>query len=429
MVEHLHQDRFPGMCHAPAWLFDRDTYSHLQTIGPIIQGLRSSEDGIFLEIIDGQASPRTLIATISLTNEDYPAANDLQTRYGPIEMNYSDNGNGSNIRISYAEIAREKGTKNRWEFETRDKGSTILLRITSACVSLDAESKVSSERRDCTFHFDSFAVNGSALRELRGACKVSASPAAGLLDKEIISFYAAGMTATFSLWPSLTPHQRLRALSEQLNKTFTAIGIPPCLLRTLDRYDERCRGAVAAFGAPWWLMIVTPEFIYQNDLTASAKRDLAKFLFHESRHAEQTFLASRKIAAEYRAKGDALDSFRKHTGLHKRIAAKAREFPLQETDPRTAFAAQMAHAMCSPETEERRQFVYEFPRELSNFFPMDGTEVINLVRWARLYFNSPHERDAYRAEKLVSHEMGGSFTSKALSALRRFTGFPSHVKS
>lgn len=94
-------------------------------------------------------------------------------------------------------------------------------------------------------------------------------------------------------WPNLTPPQRLSRMRDIANRQLATRVVPP--IRAV--IPENLGGIGAGYMDPVsWNLAIDSGAINSNTLSEAEAREVAKALYHESRHAEQFYLAARRRA-------------------------------------------------------------------------------------------------------------------------------------
>ena len=105
--------------------------------------------------------------------------------------------------------------------------------------------------------------------------------------------WARGIRAIASSWDRVDVEQRREALERLATTVMTAADVPPAPIAA--RRDWR---TPASFDFPNWTIAIRRSLIERAPLTDEAACELAEVLAHESRHAEQYFLAARWLAGK-----------------------------------------------------------------------------------------------------------------------------------
>ncbi len=103
--------------------------------------------------------------------------------------------------------------------------------------------------------------------------------------------FAKAMKQIQKDWPTRTPRQRIDAIGAAANVELTRAGVPTFLL-----VDPATMTAKASFSVGAWAMEVNQELLATRTVDDAAAGLLANAGLHESRHAEQHFLAARYSA-------------------------------------------------------------------------------------------------------------------------------------
>lgn len=150
-------------------------------------------------------------------------------------------------------------------------------------------------------------------------------------------------------WPSITgrleprPEALGRRIEQLVNAQLQKVGVPP-VSAVPGFLTDNVQGQ---FRPSTWEMKISREILKPQSLSDAQAGDLAAAIYHESRHAEQTYLVSRLRAAVLGAKGTTAEqvleiSRNSPSNVPPRIAAYARQHPLGVQDPLTPCAQLLA---------------------------------------------------------------------------------------
>ena len=105
--------------------------------------------------------------------------------------------------------------------------------------------------------------------------------------------WARGVRAIASSWDGLDVDHRKAALDQLATTVLTAADVPPAPISA--RRDWR---TPASFDFPHWQIALRHSLLERSPLSEADACELAEVLAHESRHAEQYFLAARWLAGK-----------------------------------------------------------------------------------------------------------------------------------
>ena len=103
--------------------------------------------------------------------------------------------------------------------------------------------------------------------------------------------FAGAMKAMQADWPTKSMKDRIDALGAAANAELTQAGVPNFMI-----VDKSAMTAKAAFSAGAWGFFINEGLLTSRNLDAATAGQLANAAMHESRHAEQHFLAARYSA-------------------------------------------------------------------------------------------------------------------------------------
>lgn len=118
----------------------------------------------------------------------------------------------------------------------------------------------------------------------------------GLAGKKAVKSYVKGLTRARGEWDNLTILQRIDALMAPAMAQLEKVGVP--LVRGMqDPFDRMGPDENAAFNRGLWQVWFNPATLGAGLSDVEFGR-VANTVYHECRHAEQTFRVARKMAAE-----------------------------------------------------------------------------------------------------------------------------------
>ncbi len=105
--------------------------------------------------------------------------------------------------------------------------------------------------------------------------------------------WAQGVRAVASTWERLDVDRRREALESLATTVLAAADVPPAPIVAPETWRTP-----ASFDFPSWKIVIRLSLLQRSPLTDAAACELAEVLAHESRHAEQYFLAARWLAGK-----------------------------------------------------------------------------------------------------------------------------------
>lgn len=147
-------------------------------------------------------------------------------------------------------------------------------------------------------------------------------------------------------WPNITgrleprPEALGRRIEQLVNAQLKKVGVPPvsAVPGFLNYFDGE-------FHSNTWQINLDREQLRPQNLSDTQAGDLAALIYHESRHAEQSYLVSRLQATMLKGKGTTAEqvlAISRYTGVPPRIAAQALRHPLGVGDPLNPCAQLLA---------------------------------------------------------------------------------------
>ncbi len=103
--------------------------------------------------------------------------------------------------------------------------------------------------------------------------------------------FAAAMRGIQADWPTKSIRERLEAIGAAANAELTQAGVPKFML-----VDKMAMSAKGMFMGSAWAFYLNEDLVSSRALDAAAAGQVANAAMHESRHAEQHFLAARYSA-------------------------------------------------------------------------------------------------------------------------------------
>jgi hypothetical protein len=135
----------------------------------------------------------------------------------------------------------------------------------------------------------------------------------GLADVAVMQDYIDAMRDSWREWPELDRNQRLDRLGGKANQLLAKFGVPEV------NVADWGAGETASFMRGSWTMSIGEGLLEKKEVNVEAFARLAGSIYHEARHAEQTFRVARKLAAE----GESIDSIASKLRIPKDRAAAA----------------------------------------------------------------------------------------------------------
>ena len=110
----------------------------------------------------------------------------------------------------------------------------------------------------------------------------------GVGEKGILAGFAAAMTRTQILWPKISLNNRLKLIEWDVNKALKLAKVPNLCSFKAEKMD----GVAGYFQSALWKFGINKDFVLGSTLSDDAAAELCDTGMHESRHAEQRFLAA-----------------------------------------------------------------------------------------------------------------------------------------
>ncbi len=135
----------------------------------------------------------------------------------------------------------------------------------------------------------------------------------GLADVAVMQDYINAMRDSWREWGGLDRNQRLDRLAGKANQLLAKFGVPEVQVTAWGT------GVTASFMRGLWTMSIGEGLLEKKEVDVEAFARLAGSIYHEARHAEQTFRVARKLAAE----GESIDSIASKLRIPRDRAAAA----------------------------------------------------------------------------------------------------------
>jgi len=153
----------------------------------------------------------------------------------------------------------------------------------------------------------------------------------GVGEKVILAGFAAAMIRTQILWPKMPLNNRLKLIEWDVNKALKLASVPNLFSFKAEKMD----GVAGYFQSALWKFGINKDFVLSPKLSDDVAAELCDTGMHESRHAEQRFLA----ACYYAGQNPKISAYAVAQKLHIPIAiaqaAVAKKFNTT-TDPKVA---------------------------------------------------------------------------------------------
>ena len=184
-------------------------------------------------------------------------------------------------------------------------------------------------------------------KEPKPAQKQSKSPCTGFgLNSDANQReFAAKFDKLHKNWATLTTVKRIEQLQTLANEQLSKTGVPVMSLRSLplNAGTDSCSGhSYGYFAADNWNMVLASEDVNVRNLKSADAGEMADTLYHESRHAEQSYLVARLEAANLQKSGmttdQQIDAIAKKAEVKRSVAAQAQKNPLPNNAPEHACA-------------------------------------------------------------------------------------------
>jgi uncharacterized Zn-binding protein involved in type VI secretion len=204
----------------------------------------------------------------------------------------------------------------------------------------------------------------------------------GLLDPARAKAFCKDWCAFLKEWPNLNEGQRVARIQEIVNKHLEAAGVPPVTVISSDT------PGAGQFSSKTWAIELDKEIMTRPTLDENFGVPLGGLVYHESRHAEQYYAATRYQASQ---RGMTKDTVSRGMVVPDSAAASAmngrfRGSPTAES----VFGKTMHHAY-------RDQAYRDYSDKTARDFFADQTK----DDMKREYQAATPEVDAYRASALI----------------------------
>lgn len=147
--------------------------------------------------------------------------------------------------------------------------------------------------------------------------------ATGLAAEKLVQDYVKALGKAKAAWATSSPQERLRALLDPANTLLGPIGVPR-VVGVIDPLGNMAGSANHAnFGRGTWTMWFNPDILDAN-ITDPEFWRRAGIVYHEARHAEQTYRVARKLARD----GNPADKIATMIGIPASVASKVSGSPL-----------------------------------------------------------------------------------------------------
>jgi hypothetical protein len=181
----------------------------------------------------------------------------------------------------------------------------------------------------------------------------------GLGRLNVLEHFTRAIRAIQGKWASLKPEKRVSELGDAANVELTSVEVPKFMKVTKKRMEGQ-----GEFEQSEWKYILSDEVMTADALNDEDAAELSNTTMHESRHAEQSFLAARysagankKNAAELAAEQEIPESIAKQA-LAKKFDAK--------TDPKVAALGERMYEANVTEGEKNQETRDDTDAEIKN---------------------------------------------------------------
>ena len=113
----------------------------------------------------------------------------------------------------------------------------------------------------------------------------------GLGSIKSLEHFAGAVRGIQAKWAALKPDDRVKELWDAANAEMTAVGVPGFLVR-----DKQVMDFKAFFRPSDWAFVISEALVGAASLSDADAAEVCNTTLHESRHAEQNFLAARFAA-------------------------------------------------------------------------------------------------------------------------------------
>lgn len=153
----------------------------------------------------------------------------------------------------------------------------------------------------------------------------------GLADEKHEKSFAKAAHDIFDEWDKLKDAKhRALALVKKVNHELSGAGVP-----SVNEFVTKLPGgAVGEFDAVNWIMLVDPEAVSKDTPTDEEAGEIVNTIYHEARHAEQSFLMARLL----RARGKSAAEIADEMPIPAPIATVAAGQPLRLGTPEAVLA-------------------------------------------------------------------------------------------
>ena len=152
-------------------------------------------------------------------------------------------------------------------------------------------------------------------------------------------------------WPDLTQKERRKRLAEIANKQLTKSGAPPVTV-----VGRKTGGPGEAwFDDDNWALVVDKQTIKSDTLSDDDAKEFADTVYHEARHAEQSYMEARLRALE----GQSASTIRDEMGVPGKVAKAAKKQPAVRNSLVACCGEVMRDSMHTKAGNRKRNRVYD----------------------------------------------------------------------
>lgn len=219
----------------------------------------------------------------------------------------------------------------------------------------------------------------------------------GLGRIQTLEHFASAVRSIQARWTSFSPDNRVKELSNAANIELTGAEVPEFL--AANKKEMKSKGFFQPFT---WSFTISEALVNSTSLSDADAADVANTTLHESRHAEQNFLAARFSAGVNNKDAAGIVA---EQGIPKVIADKAvaKKFD-SNTDPKTKdLGKQMHQATVTDRTKNQAINDDLNPVEFKNLEvklaeAKDALKMLNASQTKQTIADAVAKRDALRAE-------------------------------
>ena len=166
--------------------------------------------------------------------------------------------------------------------------------------------------------------------------------------------FACDMKVLQEKWPTLSSHERTSGLETITNKQLTKSGVPHVDFASSSTLPTSTNGAM---DFQKWTLDINSKLTDQPVLTDAQTQQLGSTAFHESRHAEQWYLAARNQAGN----GKSAQNIHTVTFMPDDVTKEAAAHPLGQQDPLYPCSRSVNESVCGRGASSRNATLKALP--------------------------------------------------------------------